>query len=186
MMASFENVEKLRERANVSYDEAKAALDACGDDLLEAMIQLEREGKVNTPQNGGSYSTRWHTGSTGGQDAGSQSQHPRGERFGAVMKRLWGRFLALLNKGNTNSFDVHKDDRRVFTMPVTVLVLLLIFCFWFTLPLLVIGLFCGCKYSFRGPQMDENRVNEIMDSASKVADDIKKDVITLTLEDEEK
>jgi hypothetical protein len=45
----MEHVEKLREKANVSYAEAKAALDACGDDLLEALLYQERQGKVNRP-----------------------------------------------------------------------------------------------------------------------------------------
>ena len=36
-MESFEKVEKLRQRANVSYEEAKAALEASGWDLLDAM-----------------------------------------------------------------------------------------------------------------------------------------------------
>lgn len=184
-MANFENVEKLRERANVTYDEAKAALDACGDDLLEAMILLEREGKVAPPQSGGYYSTRWRSAASSGQDADSDT-HRRGGRFGAVMKRLWNHFLALLHKGNTNSFDVSRNEQRVFTMPVTALVLLVIFCFWVTVPLLVIGLFCGCRYSFRGPQMDDARVNEIMNTASKTADEIKSEVISLTLDDESK
>ena len=44
-MATFEMVEKIRQYANVTYDEAKAALDACNDDLLEAVIYLEKQGK---------------------------------------------------------------------------------------------------------------------------------------------
>ena len=45
-MEDFEKIEKLRERANVTYEEAKEALNAANGDLLDAMIYLERQGKV--------------------------------------------------------------------------------------------------------------------------------------------
>ena len=45
-MDKFEKVERLRANANVSYEEAAAALDACGGDLLDAMILLEKQGKA--------------------------------------------------------------------------------------------------------------------------------------------
>lgn len=44
-MEQLEKVEKLRERADVSYEEAKEALEACDWDLLDAMVWLEKEGK---------------------------------------------------------------------------------------------------------------------------------------------
>ncbi len=45
-MSEFEMVEKIREKANVSYAEAKQALEATDWNLLEAMVLLEQEGKV--------------------------------------------------------------------------------------------------------------------------------------------
>jgi hypothetical protein len=51
-MATIEMVEKLRERARVSYEDAKLALDACGGDMLEAVIYLEKQGKTPPPQGG--------------------------------------------------------------------------------------------------------------------------------------
>lgn len=56
-MATLEQVEKLREKASVSFEEAKAALEACNDDLLDAIIWLEKRGKVNAPVAGGYYSS---------------------------------------------------------------------------------------------------------------------------------
>jgi translation elongation factor EF-Ts len=57
-MATIELVEKLRQKANVTYEEAKEALEASGDNILDAMIYLERQGKVKPPQNGGYYSSK--------------------------------------------------------------------------------------------------------------------------------
>ena len=41
-MEQLEKVEKLRQRANVSYEEAKGALVACNWDMLDAMVHPER------------------------------------------------------------------------------------------------------------------------------------------------
>ncbi len=57
-MVTLEQVEKLRERADVSYDEAKAALEEANGDLLEALITLEKKGSVTPPEGGGYYSSQ--------------------------------------------------------------------------------------------------------------------------------
>ena len=45
-MERMELIEKLRERADVSYEEAKEILEQTEDDLLEAIVILERQGKL--------------------------------------------------------------------------------------------------------------------------------------------
>ena len=57
-MEMIEKVERLRERADVTYEEAKAALEEAGGDLLDAMVILERMGKVSGPARS-SYSTEY-------------------------------------------------------------------------------------------------------------------------------
>ena len=49
-MDQLEKVDKLRERANVSYEEAKEALEASNWDLLDAMVYLEKHGKAEPPE----------------------------------------------------------------------------------------------------------------------------------------
>ena len=46
-MDHYEMVESLRAKANVTYEEAKAALEASDWDMLDALVLLESEGKVN-------------------------------------------------------------------------------------------------------------------------------------------
>ncbi len=59
-MTNYEMVELLRQKANVSYEEAKAALEAANWDLLDAIVLLEREGKV--PENDARFSTKAESG----------------------------------------------------------------------------------------------------------------------------
>lgn len=181
-MATLEMVEKLRERANVTYDEAKEALLASGDDLLEAMIYLEKQGKVRPPENNGYYSSQPPLSlvPVDSEDDGKRRRKQARRESGDILETL-SRILkwleGLLHKSIINRFEVQHKGNCILSVPVIVLVLLLMFCFWIVLPLLVIGVFVDCKYRFRGPQLDDNVVNDVMDSVSKVADDFKSGVL---------
>ena len=174
-MATLEQVEKLREKANVSFEEARAALDACNGDLLEAIIYLEKQGKVNPPAGGGYYNS-YYTGQDGapGQDAGGpQANGHCGTSFREGAGKF-GRFLArMFQIGNSNALEARKNGEALFACPVTALVLLLIFFFWIVVPLFILSLFFGFRYRFIGPELGTEPVNRVMDGASDTADDIK-------------
>ena len=59
MEVTLELVEQLRQHADVSYEEARAALEHSGGDLLEALIWLERMGKIG---GGDAKVGEYHTG----------------------------------------------------------------------------------------------------------------------------
>ena len=48
-MITLEQVEQLRTKADVTYEEARQALEAANGDLLDAVILLELQGKVKPP-----------------------------------------------------------------------------------------------------------------------------------------
>ena len=73
-MASLEAVDRLRERASVSFDEAKEALDASNDDLLDALIYLEQQGKTEPPKSGGYYSSEGDAREAYDNNAGYRGQ----------------------------------------------------------------------------------------------------------------
>ena len=45
-MDNLQKIEQLVSKAGCSYEDAKAALEGCGWDMIDAIISLEREGKV--------------------------------------------------------------------------------------------------------------------------------------------
>ena len=49
-MEILEKVEQVREKTNVSYEKARAALEACDYDVLEAIISIEREAMAQTAE----------------------------------------------------------------------------------------------------------------------------------------
>ena len=75
----------------------------------------------------------------------------------------------ILACGNRNRFEVRRGDELVMDLPVTVLAVALIFAFWVCLPLLVIGLFTGWRYSFSGAELGSERINGAMRKAAEVA-----------------
>lgn len=162
-MTNFEMVETLRQHANVSYEEAKQALEETNWDMLEAMVLLEKQGKVKNSA-GGTYTTR---------------QEPQPEKkegqFKSAMARLGETLIRLIKKGNVNFFQVYRKNKLQFEIPVTVLILLVAFCFWVAIPLLVIGLFTDFRYSFRGPDLGKENINDAMNKASEFAENIKRD-----------
>lgn len=176
-MATMEHVEKLREKANVSYAEAKAALDACGDDLLEALLYLERQGKVNPPEHGGTYSSKGEREEKRGDKAEAPGQdQPKRESFSEMMGRFFRWARGLFVKGCENLFEVRRGDSQIISMPVLVLILLVIFCFWIVVPLLIVGLFFGCRYRFHGRDVEKTSVNKVMESAENAAETLKTDI----------
>jgi len=181
-MTELEKVEKLREKADVSFAEAKEALDIANGDILDALIYLEKQGKTTAPAGGGFYSSAGTSYSQQqqqkdrerGKSEGKSGAESKNESFSDVLKRF-GRFCAaLIRKGNSNFLDATKGDREMFSCPVTIVVLFLVFFFWITVPLFIISLFFGFRYHFRGTDLGKDSVNRVMDGASDVVEDVKK------------
>ena len=117
-MDNFEKVEKLREHANVTYEEAKEALENSNWDILDAMIYLEKNGKTRESQRA-EYSTKTERCVGEVIDDGKEE---RRSNFKDSMHRFAKWCSHILDMGNSNSFCVEKDDKEIFRIPITVLV----------------------------------------------------------------
>ena len=173
-MDHFEMVEKLRTKANVSYEEAKAALEASDWDMLDALVLLENEGKVKDAPETKEYTTQekksynWNTGS--------------GEvrvTFSGAMSKLWAWIKKMFQKGNANHLVISRRNRslpnqpleELISVPLTLAVLVIFFLwhyiFW-GIVLVFISVILGARYSFRGPDIN-GRVNDFMGKAQDKA-----------------
>jgi hypothetical protein len=164
-MITIEQVEKLKKYTGVSYAQAKEALEQTNGDILEAVILLEKQQKIQ-PQ--GEKIVVETKGEEKKNDFEKNEKKPKESEVNETFRDL-GRFLKdLLHKGNTNRFDVIKDKKVVMMIPMTLFVLLILFAFWFMLPLLVIGLFFGYGYRFSGADLEKTNVNEAVDKVTDV------------------
>ena len=168
-MEMMEKVERLREKANVSYEEAKAALEQTGGDLLDAIVLLERQGKVKEPAHS-TFSTEYEEQK---EYIKVRDKVEEQENSAPSMGRTIGRaFRGLIRFIKQTTFIVTKGEDTVFTMPTLVFALLLFF-FWEVLaPVMVIALFFGVRYSFEGEEEAE-KANSILHKAGDFAQDVK-------------
>lgn len=164
-MTHYEMVELLREKANVTYEEAKNALEAANWDLLDAIVLLEREGK--TGKSSAAYSTQ------APEEPPVEEEKPRRSEFRDNMKKLAGWICHLIEIGNRNSFVVKKGEKETLSLPVTAAVALLCVSWPITVLLLIVGLFSGCRYSFRGPHLGNETVNNVMNKVNDAAESVK-------------
>lgn len=178
-MDHMEMVEKLRQHANVTYEEAKAALESANWDMLDAMIELERRGKVRA---GAAY----ETGSTRGAQYEKVNATASAKRENNGWKNFCASVCALFSKSCKNSFRVTRNDSELITVPLLVMVILMIVCFWILLPVLVVALFFNCRYSFVGPDFKDESVNRAMGKATDAAASIKETFASAADEGESK
>ena len=179
-MTNFEMVELLRQKADISYEEAKTALELANWDLLDAMLVLEREGKVSGK--GGSYSTRDEEV----QDEVKAKKHNGGEGLRGTLLWLGKAMAKLIRIGNENFLVVARKGQELFALPMTVCVVLLMCSVGTVLFALAVGLFCGLRYSFRGPNLGKESINSAMDRAAEAAETVKKEIRSAGSEKQEK
>lgn len=197
MAVTLEQVEKLREKAGLTYEEARQVLEQTGGDLLEALIQLERQGRLGshggacyTTRPAGAEAPRPGTPPSAGPGreprsrglvpaAGNRRERSRQSSFREQLRELLAAGLDLLRHSTVNQFQVWRKGEMMTSMPVLILILLVAAAFWISVPLLVVGLFFDCKYRFAGPDLDGGKVGETMervsDSIHGVVDQVKEE-----------
>ena len=148
MEITVEMVERLREKAPVSYAQAKEALEYSEGNLLDALIYLEEKGAI--PQAEG---TRWsgreekESQPTAAElvvqetpEPGKKKKHrsplgvvvvwPKGEkRRGRSLRELLSRLYRVLVD---NELEVWRRDEPVTSLPLLILLILFVFAFYVT------------------------------------------------------
>lgn len=166
-MDEFEKVEKLRQRADVSYEEARDALRACEGDLLDAMVYLEKMGQAKAPEQ--------PTFSTNAEEKQSYENVPEavvrsqdtksdpsfGEQLGHLLKTAF-------QKSVDNFLVISHRGEEKFRLPILVVVLLIFVFNFAAVVALIVSLFFDVKYQFTGKD-DLSKVNRMMDEAGTKA-----------------
>ena len=172
MEITLEMVERLKEKADVSYAQAKEAQEYSGGNLLDALIYLEEKGAIPRTE-GAYYSTKNETPPPPAEplpvrlpQAEKTNRPPRRPREkGRVFKTL-RRWLI------DNELEIWRRDQPVTALPVLILLLLLCCAFWMTASVLVLGLFLGFRYRFTGPDLERDGINSVMGSVADTAADL--------------
>lgn len=168
-MEHYEMAELLSRKANVSLEEARQVLTENDWDILDAMVVLERRGRsavsaVSVQTDGAEHAAA--------EPRPVKSAPKREPIFTNGFAAIWHYIRRLCRLSVETNFAVIRKEKELLAMPVLVLVVLLISCFWVTLPLLVIGLFVGCSYRFEGKTGAE-AANRAMEKLDDVVENIK-------------
>lgn len=147
MNITLEKIDLLIERANVTYAQAKEALEKTEGDLVEALVYLEKESKIKEPKKNFSKQVEDKTNS-----------------FGQEVKK----FIENINK---NSFKVQKSGKTFIDLPLLIAGLLTLLCLPFSLIVFALLLITGYKINIvkeDGSKVDINKsVQDTVDKFEK-------------------
>ncbi len=175
-MDMFEKVDKLRERANVSYEEAKDALDRSNGDILDAMILLEREGKTRK-EGGECYSTSGIvTPQFSQENTNNDEKKARRERVRETGRTFGEKVKSLFQKSLVNYLVIERHGEKIIKMPVLAMILVFLFAWYAAVIAIVVSLFCECKYSFVG-EGDLKTANDVCEKAGDLANQVKDKIV---------
>ena len=198
-MENIQKIDQLVSKAGCSYEDAKAALEACGWDMIDAIVSLEREGKVkkvNEEESGmavqyaeepvevvpevsadeieGDYSRKITYSFDGASedrgDAGS-SRKAAGARRG---HKLWNRIRSILM--NNRMIIIKSNGKQIADLPIVVPVIALIAFFWATLIIAALAMLFGYRFHFEGEDLGKTNINNTMDKATDYAEKVKNDL----------
>ncbi len=144
-MEHIEMVERLHEKANISYTDAKDALERSGWDMLEALVLLEREGKIDplTASTTSSDDNPAYEKVTATASKKDSNFHDAMNKAGEKLKRLFTDSI-------TTYFVVKRQGKEILRVQVLI-ALILCLCIWEPILIaLVVGLICDCRYSLDG------------------------------------
>jgi hypothetical protein len=172
-MEMHEKIERLREKADVTPEEAGAALEETGGDLLDAMVLLERRGKVRG-RACSSFSTEYdqQTEYVRVKDK-VEEQENSAPSFSKSLQRF---FRALIRFVRSTTFQVTRGEESIISMPTLVFALLLLFFLEILAPAMIIALFFGIRYSFEGEE-GADTANSILHKAGDFAQDVKQEFV---------
>ena len=169
-MERNEMINTLVRKANINVEEAQEVLEKCNWDLLDAIVYLERRGKVENNE-----VTALTVVEVKEEKEDKKKQDEKYGGIGEIVGRMFRFIGKFIKKSNKNFFEIRKDKEKPIRISLTISILFLIFLSVPTIVLLIVGLFCGYKYSISGPDFNYDGVNNIFEEVSKSANHIKKD-----------
>lgn len=168
-MDRMEMVEKLRERANVTLEEARDVLEKNNWDMLDACVELEKAGKMN----GGAKASTENKDTAEYEEVSPTftGKSYDDKKEGKPVHRLREAIRSVIRVGIDNKFVVKRADEVMISIPVIVPVLCLICQFWISAIVLFVGLVFGLKYSFEGKELGTEKINNTVEKATEAAND---------------
>lgn len=163
-MEDHKLIEKLKNEANISYEEAKAALEKSNWDILDAFVYLEVIGKVQRPSDSIFYTNEYKENYIQSMMTNNKNQEnnynnaKRDNNFEGIFVKV----CKIIDICNNIFFEIKKENKLFLRIPVTVIILLLIFSFGIVIPLYIVGLFFDFEFSLSGKMREVDKINHVL------------------------
>lgn len=135
MNIEFDKVSELVNKTGCSYEEAKYAYEACGGDMLSAIIMLEKAKKES--------------------GSGYYSYSDPKEKFKDNARRAAGKAGTVFAKLCRNDMKV-VGRREYFSIPMIAAIILAAIIWEALIPIVLISLICGVSFVFTGPDLEKD------------------------------
>ena len=172
-MGNHKLIDKLKNETNISYEEAKIALEKSNWDILDAFVYLEEKGKVQKPSVSIFYTNEYkenykYSEITNNKD---QENNYNNAKKDNAFEGIFVKVCKIIDTCNNIFFEIKKENKVFLRIPVTVIIVLLIFAFWIIIPLYIAGLFFDIEFSLSGKKVEINKINHIL---KVISENIKK------------
>ncbi|MBF4695339.1 DUF4342 domain-containing protein [Fusibacter ferrireducens] len=147
MSVSLEKIDMLMERANISYKEAKEALEKYDGDMVEALIYLEDAHKTGPKPSSANSNQRQYR-----HQRRQYSQRPQNDFFEDMKK--------FFDKMHKTSFVIGKKNKKVLDIPLTVAAIIILLTLPVSLILLVLPYVFGYKIVILDPKGSKVKVED--------------------------
>lgn len=171
-------IEKLRDKANISYEEAKEVLENNNWDILDAIIYLEKKGKIKGPSVGIFYTNESKDDYSNNQNLAiyNKGEEKRSSRKINGVEGIFESICRVIDTCNNIFLEIAKDGRMFLKIPFTALILLLLFAFWIVIPLVIVGFFFDIEFSVASKRVNTDKANKIFKEISLVVKKLKEEI----------
>ncbi|MDK0709502.1 ubiquitin [Clostridium perfringens] len=174
-MEKLKLVDKLKNKANISYEEAKDALEKSNWDILESMLYLEAQGKVEKPSLSIFYTNESKESYNENGEEVNLKEDTNEKNFESKngFEGVFEAICKAIDTCNNIFIEIIRNSRVILKIPFTVLIVLLFFAFWIVIPLMIIGLFFNMEFLVSSQKIDVDKINKVFNETSKVVKDVK-------------
>lgn len=177
-MERFRLVDKLKDKANISYEEAKTILEENNWDILDSMIYLEEIGRVKKPSVSVFYTNDYKESYEERTEIVNITDNKKGEKSRGKnnFEGIFETVCKYIDSCNNILIEIIRKNTVILRIPLTVVILLLLFTFWITIPLIIVGLFFDIEFYISAKKVNADKINKVLSEISKNIKDVKEKI----------
>lgn len=168
-------VEKLREKTGITYEEAKDVLEINNWDILDSILYLEEQGKIKGPSVSIFYTNEYNENyeEEGSQFNFEEVKKESNYKWNNNFEGIFEAICKVIDTCNNIFIEIRGKNNFFLKLPLTVVIVLLIFGFWIAIPLVIIGLFLDIEFFVESKKVNTDKINDILRKVSKEVKKIK-------------